>query len=160
MISKKWEIHSRILYLSSHTSIGSELIYGEDAEMFLWVENKCIVGPCPQSNQLERKLMFIRSQVLCCTLAHYANNSAILAVMLLCKSMLEQRTHMILCPCRHWCVRAANVDTRLYDLNRKMRGKAVKKVLCSVFCAIHMYSLCPNAAPSHVMLHFRQYEEC
>lgn len=71
----------------SHIFIGSGLIYEGDTEMFLWVENRCIVGPCPQSNQVERKLMFIRSQVLCRVLAHYANNSAILAVMLLCKRM-------------------------------------------------------------------------
>lgn len=55
--------------------------------MFLWVENRCIVGLCPQTNQVERKLMFIRSQVLRCTLTHYANNPAVLAVMTRWESM-------------------------------------------------------------------------
>lgn len=36
----------------SHIFIGSELNYERDTEVFLWVESWCIVGPCPQSNQV------------------------------------------------------------------------------------------------------------
>lgn len=136
----------------SHIFIGSELNYERDTEMFLWVESRCIVGPCPQSNQVERQLMFIRSQVLCCTLAHYANNPAVLAVMLLCKSMhykikdtwfLADSVHIdtaCVCVCEnskcwHWFVS---------DLNRKMRWKPIKKRSLQAFWAVHMCSLYPN----------------
>lgn len=137
----------------SHIFIGSELNYERDTEMFLWVESRCIVGPCPQSNQVERQLMFIRSQVLCCTLAHYANNPAVLAVMLLCKSMhykikdtwfLADSVHIdtaCVCVCEnskcwHWFVS---------DLNRKMRWKPIKKDLCrhsELFICAHYIQMC------------------
>ncbi len=66
----------------SRIFIESEFNYERDTEMLLWIEYRCIVSLCPQTNQVERKVMFIRSQVLCCTLTHYANNPAVLAVMI------------------------------------------------------------------------------